>query len=80
MSRDDFANQVGKALLQQSLVRNVVPVASVIVSAAWNQIVLRKFARHVHAAIRRRLGIVRACRGVRIGDRAQRAPFSMAPG
>ncbi len=68
MQRDDFANQIGTALLQRSVARNVVPIASVIVSAAWNQLMLRRFARQVHAAVRRRLGIVRACRDVRLGD------------
>ena len=68
MSRDDFASRVGNALLEQAVARNAIPVVGMAVSAVWNQIVLRRFARHVHTAIRRRLGIVRACRGVQLGD------------
>jgi tellurite resistance protein len=64
MQRSDFATQVGRELLQQSVLRNAVPVVGVVVSAAWNQIVLRRFARHVHAAAQRRAAIVHACRGV----------------
>jgi tellurite resistance protein len=68
MQRDDFAHEVGVQLLQQSVLRNVVPIAGVLVSAAWNQIVLRRFARSVHAAARQRLAIVSACRNVSLGD------------
>src|SRR5919204_2176478 len=68
MLRDDFAHRVGRELLQQSVVRNAIPVAGVVVSAAWNQIVLRRYAREVHAAIRQRLAIVRACKDVQLGD------------
>jgi tellurite resistance protein len=67
MQRDDFARQVGSELLQQSVLRNAVPVAGVLVSAAWNQVALRRYARHVHAAIRQRVAIVHACAGVRLG-------------
>jgi len=68
MQRDDFAHEVGVQLLQQSVLRNVVPIAGVLVSAIWNQIVLRRFARSVHAAARQRLAIVRACGKVTLGD------------
>jgi tellurite resistance protein len=68
MQRDDFAHEVGVQLLQQSVLRNVVPIAGVLVSAIWNQIVLRRFARSVHAAARQRLAIVVACRNVKLGD------------
>jgi tellurite resistance protein len=46
----------------------VVPVAGIVVSAAWSQIMLRRFATQVHTAVRQRLGIVRACRGVQLGE------------
>jgi hypothetical protein len=68
MQRNDFAGHVGRAMLQQAVARNALPVASVIVSAVWNQVVLRRFAGHVHTAIRRRLFIVNACRSVELGD------------
>ena len=68
MQRDDFARRVGRELIQQSVLRHLVPVASVLVSAAWNQVVLRRFAQQVHAAVKQRLAIVRACRAVELGD------------
>jgi tellurite resistance protein len=68
MQRDDFAKQLGRGVLRQSVLRNVVPVAGVLVSAAWNQIVLRRFANQVHTAVRQRRAIVQACRSMNLGD------------
>jgi tellurite resistance protein len=68
MQRDDFARHLGNALLGQAFARNAVPIAGIVVSAVWNQIVLRRFARLVHTTIRRRLAIVNACRGMQLGD------------
>jgi tellurite resistance protein len=55
-------------VVQQALLRNAVPVIGVLVSAAWNQIVLRGFAQQVHTAVRQRLAITRACRSVQLGE------------
>jgi tellurite resistance protein len=68
MQRDDFATRVGRALLRQAIARNAVPVAGVVVSVAWNQVVLRRFASAVHTAVRRRWAIVNACRGLALGE------------
>ena len=68
MQRGDFSKRVSKALIQQSVLRNVVPVAGVVVSAVWNQIVLRRFARAVHTAMRQRLMIVRTFERVKLDD------------
>ncbi|MET0386487.1 MAG: hypothetical protein ABW321_11035, partial [Polyangiales bacterium] len=68
MQRNDFAQRVGREVVQQSVLRNVVPVAGVLVSAVWNQVVLRRFANQVHTTVRQRLGIVRACRGIHLGE------------
>jgi tellurite resistance protein len=68
MQRDDFAQRVSREVVQQSLLRNVVPVVGVLISAAWNQVVLRRFANQVHTVVRQRLGILRACRSVRLGE------------
>jgi tellurite resistance protein len=70
MQRDDFAQQVGREIVQQSVLRNMVPVVGVLVSAAWNQVVLRRFANQVHTTVRQRLGIVRACRGVPLAQQS----------
>jgi tellurite resistance protein len=68
MQREDFATQVGRQVVQQSVLRNVVPIAGIVVSAAWNQVMLRRFAAQVHTAVRQRLGIVRACGGMHLGE------------
>jgi tellurite resistance protein len=70
MQRGDFSKRVSKAVVQQSVLRNVVPVAGVVVGAVWNQIVLRRFARAVHTAMRQRVMIVRAFEGVKLDDPA----------
>jgi tellurite resistance protein len=68
MQREDFAQSVGKGVVQQAVLRNAVPVVGVIVSAAWNQIVLRRFANQVHTAVRQRVAITQACRDMHLGD------------
>jgi len=67
MQRDDFARGVALQVVQQSVLRNVIPIAGVLVSAAWNQVVLRRYAQHVHTAVRQRLSIVSACEGMNLG-------------
>jgi uncharacterized protein (DUF697 family) len=64
MQRNDFAQKVAREVVQQSVLRNVIPVMGVLVSAVWNQVVMRRFANEVHTAVRQRLAILRACRGV----------------
>jgi len=61
-------NIVPRSVVQQALLRNAVPVLGVLVSAGWNQIVLRRFAQQVHTAVRQRFAITRACRAVQLGE------------
>jgi tellurite resistance protein len=68
MQREDFAQSVGRGVVRQAVLRNAVPVVGVIVSAAWNQIVLRRFAEQVHTAVRQRLAITRACKDMQLGE------------
>jgi tellurite resistance protein len=68
MQRDDFARDVALEVVQQSVLRNVIPIAGVLVSAVWNQVVLRRYAQQVHTAVRQRLSLVRACEGLRLGS------------
>ena len=68
MQRDDFARGVALEVVLQSVLRNVIPIAGVLVSAVWNQVVLRRYAQHVHAAVRQRQALVRACERIQLGD------------
>jgi tellurite resistance protein len=68
MEREDFAQSVGRGVVRNAVLRNAVPVVGILVSAAWNQIVLRKFANHVHTAVRQRVAITRACRDMNLGE------------
>lgn len=71
MVREDFAQSVGRGVVRQAVLRNAVPVIGIVVSAAWNQIVLRGFANHVHTAVRQRLAITQACRDMHLGELSQ---------
>jgi tellurite resistance protein len=68
MVREDFAQSVSKSVVRNAVLRNAVPVVGVVVSATWNQIVLRRFAEAVHSAVRQRVAITRACRAVQLGE------------
>jgi tellurite resistance protein len=68
MQRDDFAQRVSRQVVQQSVLRNVVPVVGVLISAAWNQVVLRRFADQVHTVVRQRLSILQVCRSMQLGE------------
>ena len=68
MAREDFAQSVSKGVVRNAVLRNAVPVVGIVVSAAWNQIVLRRFAEAVHTAVRQRVAITRACRAVQLGE------------
>lgn len=68
MQREDFAQSVGRGVVRQAILRNAVPVVGVIISAAWNQVVLRRFAEQVHTAVRQRLAITRACKDKQLGE------------
>jgi len=68
MVREDFAQSVSKGVVRNAVLRNAVPVVGIVVSAAWNQIVLRRFAEAVHSAVRQRVAITRACRAVQLGE------------
>jgi len=68
MQREDFAQRVGRGVVRQAVLRNAVPLVGIIISAAWNQIVLRRFAEQVHTAVRQRVAITRACKDMHLGE------------
>ena len=68
MQREDFAQKVSRGVVRQAVLRNVVPIVGILVSAAWNQIVLRRFANQVHTAVRQRVAISEACRALHLGE------------
>ena len=77
MQREDFAQRVSRGVVQQAVLRNAVPVVGVLVSAAWNQIVLRRFANQVHTVVRQRLAITRACRNIQLGEQHEQEAARM---
>lgn len=68
MKRADFSQRLSRGVVEHAVLRNAVPVLGVLVSAAWNQIVLRRFAHHVHLAVRQRAAITRACQDLHLGE------------
>ncbi len=68
MQRSDFAMDVGRRLLQETVLRDALPVAGIVISAVWNQISLRRFARAVDTSMRYRRALARACAEIQLGD------------
>jgi hypothetical protein len=61
MNGGEFAHDVGNRLIQASVLRNILPVVGIAVSAAWNLRTFKRFAEHVDRHMRHRRAIVRAC-------------------
>jgi hypothetical protein len=70
MQRGDFAQEVGSKLVQLTVLRNVVPIAGILVGALGTQILLRRFAYGADALLRHRRAIVQACRDAQLGELA----------
>lgn len=70
MQRGDFAQDVGSKLVQLTVLRNVVPIAGIVLGALWTQIMLRRFALGADALLRHRRAVAQACRRSQLGELA----------
>lgn len=68
MYGDDFADAVAGRIVGVGVLRDVLPIAGVVVSAVGAQLHLRRYARHVHRAMRHRRAIASAARRAQLGD------------
>lgn len=73
MYHPDLTEVVGGKLLRRGVIRTVLPVAGIVVSAIDSQMQLRRYALHLLAAVRHRAAVARACRRLGPGsDEARR--------
>jgi uncharacterized protein (DUF697 family) len=68
LEETDLATHLGKKLLEEAVLRNVVPVVGVGISARWNHVATEKFAGHVRKYVRYRRALTRACDRLRLAD------------
>lgn len=64
----EAANHLGKKLIEESVLRNIMPVVGIAISARWNYVATLKFASHVRRYIRYRLALATACAKLRLAD------------
>jgi len=62
------ANQLGKKLMEDAVLRNIVPIVGIAISARWNYVATRNFGAHVRRYIRYRRAIAAACATLRLAD------------
>jgi hypothetical protein len=64
----EVANHLGKKLIEDAVLRNIMPVVGIAISARWNYVATLKFASHVCRYIRYRRALAHACDKLRLAD------------
>ncbi|HWZ88818.1 MAG TPA: hypothetical protein VNW92_08205, partial [Polyangiaceae bacterium] len=64
----EVANHLGKKLIEDAVLRNIMPVVGIAISARWNYVATLKFASHVCRYIRYRRALATACDKLRLAD------------
>jgi len=64
----EFAKRIGRKLLEESVMRNVIPVVGIGVSARWNYVATRRFGAHARKYARYRRVLRHACERLRLRD------------
>ena len=62
------ADQLGKKLMEDAVLRNIVPIAGIAISARWNYVATQNFGAHVRRYIRYRRAVTVACTALRLAD------------
>jgi uncharacterized protein (DUF697 family) len=68
LEESDLATHIGKKLLEEAVLRNIVPLVGVGISARWNLVATEKFAAHIRKYVRYRRALTRACDHLRLAD------------
>jgi hypothetical protein len=70
MSLEDgeLAKRIGRKLLEESFMRNIVPIVGVAISARWNYVATRRFAAHAKRYARYRRALRHACETLNIAE------------
>jgi hypothetical protein len=56
-----IATKIGKKLLEDAVVRNIIPVAGVFISARWNYVATKRLGAAVNKYVRYRRALLHAC-------------------
>jgi hypothetical protein len=62
----EIAKRIGKKLIEESVVRNSVPVLGVAISARWNHVATRRLGRTVKKYVRYRRALIHGCKNLRL--------------
>jgi hypothetical protein len=71
LEEGEVAKRIGRKLIEEAVVRNVVPFLGIPVSARWNYVATKRLGKTVKKYVRYRRALVAACSGLRldtIGD------------
>jgi hypothetical protein len=64
----EVATHIGKKLLEDAVLRNVIPIAGIGISARWNYVATTKFGERVSSYLRYRRALAGAAHKIRIAD------------
>jgi hypothetical protein len=62
------ATHIGKKLLEEAVLRNIVPIVGIGISARWNYVATTTFATRVRKYVRYRRSLTAACHKLRLAD------------
>jgi uncharacterized protein (DUF697 family) len=62
----EIAKRIGKKLIEESVVRNSIPVLGVAISARWNHVATRRLGKTVKKYVRYRRALVHGCKTLRL--------------
>jgi hypothetical protein len=60
----DVAKRIGKKLIEDAIVRNVIPVLGIAVSGRWNYLATERLGRTVRKYVRYRRALIQGCSGL----------------
>jgi hypothetical protein len=66
-----IATKIGKKLLEDAFVRNIIPVAGVFISARWNYVGTKRLGAAVNKYVRYRRALLHACSKLHLADVAE---------
>ncbi len=62
----EFAKRIGRKLLEESVMRNIIPVFGIAISARWNWVATKKFAAAARKYARYRHALRKACNALKL--------------
>jgi hypothetical protein len=62
----EIAKRIGKKLIEESVVRNSVPVLGIAISARWNHVATRRLGKTVKKYVRYRRALVHSCKRLQL--------------